>query len=345
MRGSRYSSTGDRLKCEEMSDEQRKCRLTEHDIIMKLSILIYISLVSVDVLCAEVRPIVCYDFNAGSGTIATSSGSCQGDLSMTLPSKESAELYSTDAKGITGKSGDFALDIGKTASGMGAASAQAGMARVTGFLVSQAFGALSSFTITGWYRTDELIDGGARLVELSDPEKRGFCLMQGGGGLVLTVNGKIASSPYRTESFYKTIGDWVFFAVTYDGTKMTNNVTFYSGTRENPLKIVGTASCDAGAMQPLHAKHGVLSIGNEAYGYRPFRGLLDDVAIYGEDATGNSALKEAQIREIYQANLDGIANLSGSQSRSPSKSVTDSFEIIDFGLGNLVHIASFVAVQ
>lgn len=82
--------------------------------------------------------------------------------------------------------------------------------------------------------------------------------------------------------------NWVFFAVTYDGTQTTQNETFYSGDGNTTASLYYTVDNPSG---PVTAT-GIFSIGNanqntwwangsgSAGDVRAWRGLIDEVHVY-----------------------------------------------------------------
>ena len=250
-----------------------------------------------------VEPRLFYDFNAGTGTSAYGAKSNPVELLMLGPSQEPLSLYGEAGSGLTGKPGDFALDIGKTTQAMGAKGESGGVARIPS--AGSALGAMTSFTVTGWFKAASKLDGAARFVEYSDPTLAGFMIFASGPGmLTLAVNKQQASMPRRPASVLGegAEGQWVFFAVTYDGSKTAGNAVFYGGTPTSEPQAIATEDLAAGKTAELN-RYGWLTIGNTNGGIRPFHGMLDDIAIYASESDGSGALSAEQIIEIYHANL------------------------------------------
>jgi len=248
------------------------------------------------------QPLVFFSFNEGSGLSAASTNSLQtAELGFSDASKGDVSLFGPSGSGLSGKPGDYALDIGQTTSAMGVAGGSGGIARLpTKDLVK---GGLVSFTVTGWYKAASSLDGGARLVEFCDPPGNGFLLMTGKGCLVASLNKKQVSSPVKGGGFYHQVGTWVFFAVTYDGNKSEGNVVFYGGTPDLPPEVVASVDSAAGPIVE-HNRHGWLSIGNNGGGIRPFHGELDNVAFFASSADSSAALTEEQIKAMYKASQE-----------------------------------------
>ena len=128
---------------------------------------------------------------------------------MLSASNEPASLFGADGSGLTGKPGDFALDIGRTTQGMGTEGKSGGTAKIPA--AADTLGAMTSFTVTGWFKALSSLGGAARFVEYTDPLLSGFCISAGGPGVLsLSINKKMASIPYRSENCFKqgAPGQW-----------------------------------------------------------------------------------------------------------------------------------------
>jgi hypothetical protein len=130
-------------------------------------------------------------------------------------------------------------------------------------------GPLDAFTICGWLNARDLRtgEGGNRIVcALTAPDGPGFELVQrSDGSLQLGVNQGAEGSPVRsavgriTEDAEASPANWVFFAVTYDGTEPTGNAQFFFGTGEEAAQPDGDAVDYARGVVP---ESGVLTVGN-----------------------------------------------------------------------------------
>ena len=245
------------------------------------------------------QPLAFFHFNEGAGNASVPQNSVvTSELIFDDPSTGPLSLFSASGDGLSGKPGDYALDVGKTTQAMGVAGGSGGVAHMK--TDKTALGPLASFTVAGWFKAASQLDGGARLIDYTDPLGTGFLLMTGRGTLVLSVNKQQTPSPANEGSFYHQTDEWVFFAVTYNGNQKANNVVFYGGTPSSEPVVVGVASNETGPVPALN-KYGSLVVGNNAGGIRPFHGMLDNVALYGSSGDESGALNEAQIKEIYRS--------------------------------------------
>jgi lysophospholipase L1-like esterase len=257
-------------------------------------------------LARGVEPCLSFDFNAGSGTSAYGAKSNPAELVMLSATSEPISLYGENGSGLTGKPGDFALDIGRTTQAMGADGRPGGFAKLQASV--QEIGAPTSFTVTGWLKAASKLGGAARILEYNDPLGNGFFIYCGGPGVLsLSMNKMSANTPLHSDNCFRQTPEsqWVFFAVAYDGSKSVDNVTFYGGTPAAEPGIIATESLDAGKVGELN-RYGCLTIGNNSTGIRPFHGMIDNIAIYCSASDGTGAVSPRQIQEIYQANLAAV---------------------------------------
>ncbi|HEY8966832.1 MAG TPA: LamG domain-containing protein [Candidatus Methylacidiphilales bacterium] len=240
---------------------------------------------------AQSAPLLCYEFNGGSKPESTDAAGSGGNLTearMKGADGKPAPLWSSDAEGVTGQPGDYALDL-RGATGMGGDGA-GGVAYVLHPLLE----GLKSFTLTGWIKTASLPGRGARLFDYAGP-KAGFLLSFDAGKPGLQVNDKGLRSE-RLE--FAPAAGWTFFAVTYDSTVETDNVVFYRGAR-------GSGTLDSEVRTLAHPEPpaanptGTLAIGNWMAGTRPLQGLLDKMAVYGSNQDGSGALKADEIQALF----------------------------------------------
>ena len=275
-------------------------------------------------------PVLFFDFNAGTGTSSCSTGSNTAELLMISTNKEPLSLYSTNGSGLSGKSGDFALDIGHTTTAMGTKGGIGGTAKIsTG---ADKLSPIISFTVTGWFKAASELGGGARLVEYTDPLAKGFVIFAGDGGVVAVgVNGKNVNSHAAGENCFGkgTVNQWVFFAFTYDGSKTNDNVVFYGGTTTNQPQVISTQSLDAGKIEQLN-QYASFAIGNNPSGIRPFHGLLDNISFYSSASDATGALSLAQITTVYQDNLK--TPLKGKEGAATAKESPTTGKPIKIGL-------------
>jgi len=166
---------------------------------------------------------------------------------------------------------------------------------------------LRSLTICGWARPVSLATGpgGNRLAFNLNYNRAGFDLVHlGDGRLRLPVN----QWPDRVNNAYSPPrlkpGKWVFFAVTYDGTRRSGNVRWHFGDPTTAATLDRTTSYAAG---PTGSGSGGLTIGNynrtiHRHGTnRQFRGQLHGIRIFGSRTGPDGALSLEAIRGLQTA--------------------------------------------
>lgn len=226
-----------------------------------------------------------YNFNE-TGTSAAADGSAATAGSPTLNlignNGSPADLHAGPGSGVSGASGDRAFDnTGST----GILTASRGQ-HAADF---NAIDGLTKFTLGGWFKlpstATESIGRQAALFEngtisVLDP-LAGFRLRGGAaansGTLALRVN---RDFEVESSAAYTEIGQWVNFAVTYDGTKATNNVQFYKGTTTSPLTLVSMRSLNAGPTAQDAIPLTVGTTPTSGLTFNSFNGLLDNLRIW-----------------------------------------------------------------
>lgn len=239
-----------------------------------------------------------WDFNEGSGNASENHGSAgPATLSLRNPEGMPDSFFTADGGGASGQPGDRAFDL-SSATGMGANDptyqgpagivppSEPGLTALSG---------LTSFTITGWFKPASQLAGAARIVVTSL-----FNLQTGGTNRILLSLDDGSGKPVHLSSGenYSYVDSWMFFAVTYDGSNVGDNVHFYIGIPSSGrLEPAGSGRIDSG---PLGSVVGGLVVGNNSIkGIRPFQGLIDDLSIYGSPTDSSGALSMEQVEAIY----------------------------------------------
>ncbi|HLY08943.1 MAG TPA: hypothetical protein VKW04_06475 [Planctomycetota bacterium] len=164
---------------------------------------------------------------------------------------------------------------------------------------------LKSFTITGWLNARSSIEGpgGNRLMSWLDRDGVEI-VHRSDGSLQIGINQKAEASAIRTPpqqipavdptAVNALFMNWRFFAVTYDSTAASSNAKIYVGNRDVDAALIVQRDCLAGSTGPRIAAG--LSIGNVPAGQRAilpkasFRGLMDEIRIFGSTRDGSGAL-------------------------------------------------------
>lgn len=179
-------------------------------------------------------------------------------------------------------------------------------------------GPMNAFTVCGWLNcaSPEMGSGGNRIAYCLDAQNHGFDLVVATNGfeanafLKLGVNEWPDNTPAISSSSItidptEADANWVFFAVTYDGTLTSQNISFYFGSGSQAASLNWTTDYNKGVIQDS----GILGVGNAnkniwfAGGQgtmgdvRSFRGLIDEVHVYNKVLT----LEEIQAAQIAPA--------------------------------------------
>ncbi|MFA9478854.1 LamG-like jellyroll fold domain-containing protein [Phycisphaerales bacterium AB-hyl4] len=241
------------------------------------------------------EPVLEYRFDAERADEVRSSGQSDAPFKFLDADDQVVELLSDDGAGVTGLPGDCAFD-NMAATGMGGVSNRPEEGGRGVVEQADALRDLLSFTLQGWFRTsaDEPLNAYARLLKWRQTD-RGFSLIASDeGALRMRVN----EVTFDSAGLYREADEWVFFAVTYDGTRGDDPVRFYHGTRHRAVEAVDVAG------QPLEGPIGVVTqpftVGNSYAGDRPFRGLMDNIRVFGDRDGNSGALSAEQLETLRQ---------------------------------------------
>jgi hypothetical protein len=165
---------------------------------------------------------------------------------------------------------------------------------------------LRSFTIMGWVKPDSLQSGhgGNRILFCLKENRSGIDLVHHNDGRMrLSVNEWPDQIQNDSSAGKLQVGKWTFFAVSYDSTASSDNVSWYFSTPSDTPRQ-STVSLDQKTFYnpgPVDSDVGPLVVGNfnetmEAYGMdRQFRGEIRALQIFGSSKDGNGALKADEI--------------------------------------------------
>ncbi len=234
-------------------------------------------------------PYLYYTFNE-TGTAAQSSGLNPTPLTLVNLSRSAADLHSAAGLGVSGLPDDAAFD--NTAStGMG----NAGVGGVA-LLPAGTTGTVSSFTFVIWVKVATEVGESARLMD--DGAISIQCYDQ---NLTLYVNGGPAFVTSAKD--YTLTNEWMFIAVTYDGTQVSNNVNFYVGSQTGT--VVQSGNVGSLNQGPALTGSDLLGIGNDRNftNGRPLDGLIDDVRLYIGATDNSGVLSQAQLENLRELDV------------------------------------------
>lgn len=251
------------------------------------------------------RPLLQFEFNE-TGAQAVATGAKPVTATFVNAAGAPADLHGEAGGGVSGRAHDRAFD-NRASTGMGSAGVGGGLP--VGNI--RALDGLTSFTLQGWFKTDVAINGAARIFEKNFGSGVTGILLRTGtspGQLALQVNNRAVASA----ASYGATGQWVFFAVTYDALKSTNNVGFFVGSASAPVASAGVYTLDGGSVVSNTVRPNAipLVIGNNSgtAGFandRPFDGLLDNLRIFGAASGSRGLLTLEQLELIRRCDLRG----------------------------------------
>ena len=248
------------------------------------------------------RPLVEIRFNEGQGRTAANAGTLR-NLAERVQLTAERPVWSTNTPP---GGGSHSLDFGSRAGRYAVDLPDAAREALEG---------LRSFTITAWLNrtSDEEGPGGNRIVHMADTLGS-----RAGIDLVITRDGRLKIGvnewPDRTQAasepdlipLDRKAGkdNWRFIAVTYDSTAAKEHVKLYVGTTTADVRMHKAVSYDRG---PVGKGTGVLTVGHfnpamrSNHSDRMFRGLIDEVRLFGNSLDGTGALSLDEIRTIHKS--------------------------------------------
>ena len=258
---------------------------------------------------AENNHKVFLSFSEASGATTANLGNLGGTASLVQVNAFPAFTNLTPTGAFAPTANTSSLDFGVIADGEG------GRALDLTTSVTPTLGSMQAFTLTGWLNSRDLQygPGGNRLFYCqAGLGSGGFDLVQQADGVLwLGVNTWPDGNPYSTALSSPRITadpaagneNWVFFAVTYDGTIATANASFYFGSPSQAASVDITADYPQGPINNI----GQLTAGNfsavdngarNATGSgnsRCFRGLMDELNVF------NKVLTLEEIQAVQKA--------------------------------------------
>lgn len=238
-----------------------------------------------------------YKFN-DSGTTTANSGTLGGTAALQNSSAVATDLHGAAGSGVSGLAGDTSLNL-SSATGMG--SGFAGPMANTGTV---SLTSLKSFTLTGWINSTAQLSTLANSARIYDNGVSKVYLST--GGMVISLYNGTSTTDYgstamATNNLWTSANQWVFFAITYDGTTTSNNLNFYYGSAAVAISSAATSTSVAAN---LNLGSGALNIGNRTAADRPFDGSMDNFRLYGSTTDASGALSISALDSLRS--LDAV---------------------------------------
>src|SRR5438105_3496311 len=246
----------------------------------------------------EPAPIIELLFNEAGANAANTGSSTSGPALFTDSTGAIADLHSVNGGGVSGFAGDRAFD-NSAATGMGS-SGSGGRGRQP---YDDATDGLVSITLQGWFKASSVIGSLARIFA-KQSANTGFLLLATGSGVLSLEINNVARS--ISSGQYSEIGQWVFFAVTYDGTATTNNVRFYKGSTITPVALLETRTLNQGKAATNNAG---VTYANADGLQRPLDGFLDNLRIFGSKTDGRGAMTASQLEWFRNKDVQNLIDV------------------------------------
>lgn len=247
---------------------------------------------------AQPVPIVEYLFIGPDETLQRSTGTADyNGARLSIRDDQNVAAALTSENGVSGQPGDWALDF-TSSPGTGNGAGFGPFARVDSDASLPDVDGLASITLQGWFKASEgfVPTNGMEFMRNAD-STGGFLLKAiNDGKLRLYINGESRFEDVVSENAdWATTGEWVFFAVTYDGLATENNVNFYVGGINQAVTLSSTQTLDQGVMQDDGTRFFV------SRNNRPFKGLLDNFRVYGSLADSSGVLTQEELEAVRLA--------------------------------------------
>lgn len=243
------------------------------------------------------NPLVEFKFNEGTGTTSANTGTMGGNgtFTSTLPSWDSrAPINGSQSLYYGVANGAYAVDLPS----------------------SNDIKDLKSFTIAGWINCKSSLTGagGNRIVSwLKHGDNDGVDLAYQGSNNSLQlgikdwndVGGPQSSANKIPVDINGPFNNWRFFAVTYNSALSSGHVKFYFGTNATVATLDVARDYSRGLTGSDIAS--TVTIGHHPATHRAgnttqnFKGVLDQIRVFGSKTDGSGALTIEQIRELQNA--------------------------------------------
>jgi hypothetical protein len=251
-------------------------------------------LVSALSVSAQTTPLIEFNFNE-TGSTVNNTGTSGTNAIMINSGAVPTDFHTADGGGVSGLNGDRGFDL-TSATAMGGTGPRT---RIDGG--GSILNGTTSITVQGWMKADSAFGSSARLLDAGGL----FGLVAASGSTMqLTTS---AGSVTSTTSFGAAaeVGEWIFFAVTYDGTASENNVHFYKGSLTGEVELVD--SFDLGS-STFGTSTDHLVVGNWRFNAeRAFDGQMDNFRIWAETSGSGGVLGLSDLEAVRLADTTNTA--------------------------------------
>jgi hypothetical protein len=273
-------------------------------------------------VCTVSAPRLEYRFNA-IGTSSPSTGTDTTPVTFMHPAGTVVDLHGAPGSGVSGEAGDTAFDNRQQVNdGVFGDFGHGGYGdRAEQLVDNQNVEEMASVTFQGWFKSNDpasVTGNGGILFNKADG-------VTGGGGFGHRWNVGRLSAGFATEAgaagaetgpSYFSGNQWIFFAITYDGTASGSNLKFYQGTSSQPVTLVYSATVPAGVVRGSSDR---LVLGNGTNAVRAFPALFDNMRVFVSHSADSGVLTLEQLEAYRNADVQNSSDvlLAGCDSTAP----------------------------
>ncbi len=194
------------------------------------------------------------------------------------------------------------LDLSAAVMGQNAGCVNFGFAGDEETAVEAALNGLKSFTICGWFNTVDPYN--TLTVNTGLCGRLGQVMLRSYDSdchLVLGVNNQW--TPTDDDVVFCEADQWVFYAVTYDSTKASDQVLWYKGTQtpQDGVVFLKSHNLSAGTLVTQDDEFTVANL--LASGAYSFSGFFDEFRLFGSKSDSTGALDILQLQAVYEYSL------------------------------------------
>ena len=278
-------------------------------------------------VCLVTSPLLEYRFN-GTGTTSPSTGTDTTPVTFKHPAGTVVDLHGAPGSGVSGQSGDTAFDNTHPVNdGVFGDFGHGGYGDRAEHLVDdENVDGLASVTFQGWFKSNDpesVTGNGGILFNKSDgvAPGAGFGIRWNAGRLWAGFATESGGGEVESPQSYLSANQWIFFAITYDGTSSSNNLKFYQGTSSQAVTLVHSATLDVGAIRNSFDR---LALGNGTNGVRAFPALFDNMRIFGSQSADSGVLTLAELEAFRGADAENSSEptLTACDTTPPAVSAT-----------------------
>ena len=263
-------------------------------------------------VCSVSAPILEYRFNA-TGTTSPSTGTDTTTVTFKHPAGTVVDLHGAPGSGVSGLASDRTFDNTNLVNdGVFGSFGQGGYgSRAEHDIDDENIDGLRSVTFQGWFKSNDpqsVTGNTGVLFNKSDGVigGGGFGSRWGEGKVYGGVLNGGSGAGGETAAIFYSANQWIFFAITYDGTSAVDNLKFYRGTSSEAVALVQTATIQSG---PILNSFDRLALGNGTNAVRAFPAFFDNMRMFGSHSADSGVLTLAQLEAFRMADVQNSSEV------------------------------------